>query len=260
MKKLMLLGLSMIAGISVMAAKVNLSEMTDLLRNNKYDELTTQINNALVDAKSMTQPVRRQVVMYKVVVAERKGELKYTDVEAEVEKLGKEYGLDDKQIFICKYQSLDPWWAGDSAPRDYYVSFQKKNVQQVLSFVNDTTDPGWYSEFMIVLGSNGYPEVAIEYGLNRNRVECIRYATLIGPEKVLEVAESLLLKNHNISAKDVNEIVTKVLDNCYDVKYNDGVKDLLTKADNKFYKNIGKSAEWKTACTIIQLGLKRFNK
>lgn len=257
MKKLMLLGLSMIVGMSVMA-EVQMGGLYTKLAAKQFDELQAQVDNNMKSFKEMSVLEQRQNIMYLVVIPLRKGEMSYTDAVAKVDELAKQYGMTDEiQIFLCKYYVLNPWWNQQKSD-ELSNQFQADNIDKVVGWVKANDPKNWYSEFLPILSRNGYTDLALEYGLRKYRVECITYASKMSPEKTIEVANTLLFKG-NLPAKDVDKVVTVVLDTCYDVKYNDAVKALLTNANNKFYKNIGKNAEWKAACTTIQLGLKRFN-
>ena len=235
-------------------------------RINKLDEVKATVDEIYKSVEKLTDYEKSEAVLYYVAVRSKKKEITADQILTTVDQKAKEIGLtDEKSIFRVKGIVSRGWWNGLGSDALFVENAKaykdKLDVWVTEDYSKWDLDSTYFDiviKSYIVLGDN---QTAFDFAKKNKSNSIMIAAKNLGPEKVLEAANyELLESDKELKAADVDNIVTIVLDKCYASKYDQAVKELLTGANNKYYKNIGKSADWKAACTTIQLGLKRFDK
>lgn len=228
--------------------------MFDNFKKNNWNGIKTSVENNY--KLQLTQEELRENILYDLVVKIR-GEktIVSANIEASVDALAKEKGLtNEAEIFRVKYFILDGWWngvTGNAKLRDDYCKANKELLDRI-------KDEKTSRMFVLRAYKNmGLYQEAYDLASKNEMIEAVYNAQYLDNDTLIEAANNALLKwkKITITAKDVQKVTDIVLENCYETKYNDKVKEFLANANNKYVKNITKSEDWKKAVTTIQLGL-----
>lgn len=204
----------------------------------------------------LTQIQLRENIIYDLLIKIRfEKTIAPENIESSVDALAKEKGLtSESEIFRIKYFVLDGWWNGVTDGVKLRNEYIKKN-KELLDRIKDVP-----SQRFLVVNSykvSGLYQEAYDLASKNEMIETVDIAKYLGNDTLIEAANNALLKwkKITITARDVQIVTDLVLEECYESKYNEQVKEFLTNVNNKYIKNITKSEDWKKAITTIQIGL-----
>ena len=230
------------------------STMINSFKKRDWDALKASVDSNY--KLQLTQIQLRENIMYDLIIKIRAEKtIAPENIESSVDALAKEKGLtSEAEIFRIKYFVLDGWWNGVTDGYKLRNEYIKKN-KELLDRIKDVPT----ARFFVINSYNvsGLYQEAYDLASKNEMIEAVYNAKYLGNDVLIEAASNALLKwkKITITASDVQRVTDLVLEECYESKYNEQVKEFLTNANNKYVKNITKSEDWKKAVTTIQLGL-----
>lgn len=243
--------------------------MYELFLAEDYDSLKTKVEYGY-KSTDLTDYHKSEIVLYDVAIMCKQGTIEYKDIWTTIDAKAKQINLSDfKNIFRIKGIAIRPNWSLNKDNNIYQEQLStlfKQYKDSLIGWVNDEDVKGTPVSFqklvvdgLVYFGEN---KKAFDFSMFVNNTNLItKLSKKVDPTDVITATSNVLFKSDKeISPKDLDVLITNLLDVCYSSKYDQAVKEILVDANNKFYKNIGKSTDWKAACTTIQLGLKRFDK
>lgn len=264
MVKLMLLGSILCLTVIAIGAENPLNDIWTNWRARDFKLVRESVNKA--KTMELRDDQKREVIVYDVALLVRSGEITGFQASDKVVQLAEQLKLTEPlYIYHAKFNSCHPNF--DGLPTyEYVTKVAQDNKDLLYSWVNadfsrlKNINPNVYKSVIDSFVLLNDKPTAYQFAFHVKHMEVINIAKSISNEQLITCADKLLFEYDQITPQQVNTIINTVLDTCYQTQYDQKVKELLTNANNKFYKNIGKNDQWKTACITIQLGLKRFDK